>query len=217
MKHATTPDHLREALHWRYATKQFDSGRPIDDAVWAALEESLVLAPSSFGLQPWKFFVVEDKSLRAELRKASWNQPQIADAAKLVVLAGRRSLDAADVERYFARQHELRGTTDEMVAGYRRVILHFLDHGWAAPDLGAWNTRQVYLALGQFMAAAALLGVDTCPMEGIDMAAYDRLLGLEGSPYTTRVACTAGHRSPLDKYAAAPKVRFAAADVIERR
>ncbi len=217
MKPTTTPEHLREALRWRYATKLFDHGRPIADDAWAALEDALVLSASSFGLQPWKFLVVDDPALRAELQKASWNQKQITESAKLVVFLGRRTLDTGDVDRFFARQHEVRGTPPESTAGYRKVILHFLEHGWAASDLAAWNTRQVYIALGQFLTAAAMLGIDTCPMEGIDAAAYDRVLGLDGTPYATRVACTAGHRSPLDKYAAAAKVRFAASEVVEHR
>ena len=97
------------------------------------------------------------------------------------------------------------------------MIVGFLEKGWASRDLQAWNTRQVYLALGQFMTAAAMLGIDTCPMEGIDMAAYDRVLGLDDTPFTTAVACTAGHRADADKYAMAPKVRYDAAEVIEHR
>ncbi|MCA8963638.1 MAG: NAD(P)H-dependent oxidoreductase [Planctomycetes bacterium] len=213
----TDAEEVRTRLHWRYATKLFDSGRAIPADVWAVLEESLVLAPSSFGLQPWKFLVVDDKELRAELRKHSWNQAQITDADKLVVFTSQRTMAAADVDRYVSRTCEVRDMAPETLAGYRNVIVGFLEKGWAARDLQGWNTRQVYLALGQFMTAAAMLGVDTCPMEGIDMAAYDRVLGLEGTPFTTAVACTAGYRAEADKYARAAKVRYDAAEVIERR
>ncbi len=77
-----------------------------------------------------------------------------------------------------------------------------------------WNARQVYIALGQLMAAAAMVGVDSCPMEGLDLAAYDRVLGLTDTPYTTVVGCAMGYRSASDKYASAPKVRFPAAELI---
>jgi nitroreductase len=97
------------------------------------------------------------------------------------------------------------------------VLVGFLQQGWAAADLGAWNARQGYIALGQLMTAAAMLGVDTCPMEGIDMAAYDRLLGLDGSRYTTLCACAVGHRAADDKYASAIKVRFPREQVVEHR
>lgn len=68
----TTPDQVIQQLQWRYATKQFDPGRKISDAIWAALEQSLVLSPSSFGLQPWKFFVVRNPGLRQQLREHAW-------------------------------------------------------------------------------------------------------------------------------------------------
>ena len=79
-----------------------------------------------------------------------------------------------------------------------------------------WNARQVYIALGQLMLAAAMLGVDTCPMEGIIPAEYDKLLGLDGSDYTSVVGCAIGYRHPEDQGATAKKVRFPAEDMIER-
>jgi nitroreductase len=78
----------------------------------------------------------------------------------------------------------------------------------------AWNTRQIYIALGQFMAAAAVLGIDTCPLEGIDPSGYDRVLGLEDTDYATVVACAVGYRAEDDRYASMPKARFAREAVI---
>lgn len=212
-----TPDSLGERLAWRYATKQFDSTRTIPDQHWAALENTLVMSPSSFGLQPWKFLVVDDKELRAKLKAASWNQTQIADASKLVVFAGKRTTTAADVDRYIRQTSAVRGTPLEALEGYRKMLLGFVEGGWASRDLAAWNARQVYIALGFFMTAAAGLGVDTCPMEGIDMAAYDELLGLADGEYTTLVACPAGYRADGDKSATMPKIRYAIDELIERR
>jgi len=80
----------------------------------------------------------------------------------------------------------------------------------------AWNTRQVYIALGQLMTSAAVLGIDSCPLEGISPADYDTILGLPGTGYATAVACALGYRSAEDKYAVAPKARFEAEKVIAR-
>ena len=77
-----------------------------------------------------------------------------------------------------------------------------------------WGVRQVYIALGNFMTSAAVLGVDTCPMEGISPADYDKVLGLEGTEFETVVACAAGYRAADDKYATLSKVRYAASEVI---
>ena len=213
----TSPEHLLARLRWRYSTKRFESSRAIPADVWSALEHTLVLSPSSFGLQPWKFVVVEDPKLRAELRALSWNQPQITDASKLVVFCGQRTMTVADVDRYLGLQCDVRGTPRESVAKYRTVLVDFVENGWAAKDHAAWNARQVYIALGTFLAAAAMLGVDTCALEGIDTEAYDRLLGFDGTRFTTLVACCAGYRAEGDRGAGAKKVRYPIDDIIERR
>ena len=209
-------DTLINALNWRYATKQFDATRRIDAATWATLEASLVLAPSSFGLQPWKFLVVETPSLREQLVAASWGQTQVKDASHLLVFAVRENLGDEHLDRYLARTAEVRNVDVESLAGFRKVIAGSLDGARAAGRLDQWQTRQLYIALGQFMTSAALLGIDTCPMEGLEPAKYDEILGLQGSGWKTVFACPAGYRSAEDKYATTPKVRFPAETVIER-
>lgn len=217
MEPTNTPEQLLQCLRWRYATKRFDPSRKISDASWQALEQALVLAPSSFGLQPWKFIVVDDPALRADLRTQSWNQSQVTDAHRYVVVTALRTTTADDVDRYLQRTSDVLGRPVESMAGYGKVINDFLVKSWAAKDLFGWNARQAYIALGQFMTSAALLGIDTCPMEGIDANGYDRVLGLHGSRYATLCACAAGYRAADDKYAAAPKVRYPLDEVIERR
>jgi nitroreductase len=129
----------------------------------------------------------------------------------------RRGLDEAHVDRYLARAAEVRGVTVESLDKFRGMITGSLGKARADGTLDNWQSHQIYIALGQFMAAAALLGVDTCPMEGIEPARYDEILQLGGTGYATVVACAAGYRHPEDKYATTPKVRFKAAEVIERR
>lgn len=208
----TTPDAVIEALTFRYATKQFDPARKIDAKTWDALEQSLVLTPSSFGLQPWKFIIITDAALREKLVPHTWNQRQVADCSHLVVMAVQKSMDEAYLDRFIARIAEVRAVTAERLTGYRGVMA-----GSLATMTTEWAAKQAYLALGQFMLAAALLGIDTCPMEGFLPDKYDELLELEPRGLTTAVLCPAGYRASTDKYAAAAKVRFAADDVIERR
>ena len=210
-----TNDALIRSLGWRYATKKFDPSKRISEADWATLEKALILSPSSFGLQPWKFVVITSPEIKAKLPGISWNQTQPAECSHVVVFAARKSLDEAFVDKFLAHSAKVRATSIESLDGYKQFIMgsvkategHHLE----------WNARETYIALGQLMASAAVLGIDACPMEGILTAEYDKLLGLEGSAYTTLVALALGYRSADDKYATLPKVRFDASDVIIRK
>lgn len=208
-----TPADLLAALQWRYATKQFDPARIIPEETWSALEESLVLAPSSFGLQPWKFLIVKDTAKRAELVGVSWGQKQVVDASHLVVLASRRDITATEIDLWVARMSEVQGAPPELLAPYREMIVGFAAR-LSPEERTVWNSKQIYIALGQLLTSAAVLGIDACPMEGIDPAAYDRILGLEGSEFTTRVICPLGYRAADDKYATQPKTRFPKEQVV---
>jgi nitroreductase len=184
--------------------------------MWNALEQSLVLSPSSIGLQPWKFFVVTDPAVKLQLMAASYRQAQVADCSHFVALTARRDIDARHVERHIERMAEVTGVTPESLGKFRTMTMRNLDKARAAGTLDVWQEHQIYIALGQFMASAAVVGVDTCPMEGIEPEKYDEILGLTGSNYATVVACAAGYRLPEDKYANTKKVRFKPEDVIVR-
>lgn len=209
------PPALLAALRWRYATKQFDPEKKISAKLWEALEDILVLSPSSYGLQPWQFFVVTDPSVKAALRPHSWNQSQVTDCSHHVVFAIRRTIDAEFVDKYIARIAEVRGVTADSMGFYRGMISSDLLEGPRSKNIREWAARQAYIALGNFMTAAALLGVDTCPMEGFDPEKYDEILGLPGKGFQSTVACACGYRADFDKSAAAPKVRFSKADLIQ--
>jgi len=212
-----TPTELLTALNWRYATKVFDPTQKIPAATWAALEESLVLTPSSYGLQPWKFIIIQDKELREQLVSYSWRQRQVADCSHLVVMATKRTMTEADIDANLMRIAEVRGGTPDALAGFRKMLIGDVITGERSQYITVWAKMQAYIALGQFMAAAALLGIDTCPMEGFIPEKYDEILGLEALGLTTAVLCPAGYRSADDRYASLPKVRFKSSDVIEHR
>lgn len=212
---AIQPEQLLAAQNWRYATKLFDPSKKISAPDWSALEDSLVLSPSSYGLQPWCFFVVDDPGLRAELRPFSWKQPQITDASHLVVFAIPAKIDEAYMDRYLARIADVRGVTVESLDFYRKMMLADIIAGPRSSWVSEWASRQVYIALGNFMTSAALIGVDTCPLEGINLSKYDEILGLPAKGFRTVVACAAGYRSAEDKYASLPKVRFEKSEIVQ--
>ena len=199
-------DVIERQLNWRYATKVFDPAKPIAPSDWQTLERALVLTPSSFGLQPWKFFVVTDPSTKLRLKPASWNQSQIVDASHLVVFAIRKNLSESDIDRYVARTAEVRGATIESLKNFRQMMIGSLLN--PTFDINEWAARQVYIALGFFMATAAILGVDVCPIEGFQPSQYDEILGLTDRGYGACVVAVAGYRSSGDKYAATPKVQI---------
>ena len=209
------PATLVRQMEWRYATKQFDPARPVADDTWAMLERAMVLSPSSFGLQPWRFVVVTSAAVRGQLRAAAYGQAQLSDASHVVVLASRVGFNAADVDRHLARVAEVRGVPVDALGGLRQMMVGTL----AARDQPAtdqWCRSQAYLALGTALTAAALLGVDACPMEGFVPAQVDEVLKLPARGYTAAVIAAFGHRGEGDRYAAMPKVRYAATHVVER-
>jgi nitroreductase len=208
------PEHALARLRWRYATKKFDPARKVPADVWAALEQALVLAPSSTGLQPWKFVVVTDPEVRKRLHPAAYNQAQILDASHLVVFCGKNPPTIADADRHVARTAEVRGVPLESLAAFRKMVVGVADK--PAADAAAWAARQAYIALGVFLTTAAMIGVDACPMEGFDPPRFDEILGLKAHGVQSLALAAAGYRSPDDKYAAAAKVRLPVDEVVVR-
>jgi nitroreductase len=206
-------DTILRQLHWRYATKKFDPTRTIPADDWATLEQALALAPSSYGLQPWKFFVVTDAATKAKLAPISRNQTQVTTCSHLVVFTVRHPMGPEDVDRYVARIAAIRGMSPESLADYRQRMLGSVLR--PVEEVRAWAARQAYIALGTFLTSAALLGIDACPMEGIEPTKYDDVLGLTARGYAALCIATAGYRAADDKYAAAAKVRFPVEEVVE--
>jgi nitroreductase len=207
---------LLERLNWRYATKQFDPNRKISAADWATLEETLTLSPSSGGLQPWKFIVVTDPAMRARLLPASYGQPQISAASHLVVFASKNNFNEADVDAHIRHTAAVRGVPVETLAPYRDMLVGGIVKAQDEAARNAWARNQAYIALGNLLTSAALLGIDACPMEGFDRAQYDEILGLKAMGYSSGVIATLGYRSSADKYSDALKVRFPREQVVTR-
>ncbi len=207
-------ENLKAALNWRYATKMFDPNKKIDEKTWKALEDSLILTPSSYGLQPWKFIIVQNTELRKELRAASWKQAQVEECSHMVVFTIKEVLDEAHIEHFLSTMAQVRGIELPTLDGFKKMLIGDLITGPRSKIISEWATRQTYIALGNFMTSCAVLGVDACPLEGINPPQYDQILGLVGTGYKTVVACSAGYRNPEDKHAHLKKVRFSTSDVI---
>jgi nitroreductase len=203
-----TPDQLTSILRWRYAAKSFDSSKVIPEPEWSALENALILTASSYGLQPWKFLVVRNSLVKEQLRAASWNQRQVTECSHYVIFAKRMTMDENYVDHYLSTISTVRGVGIDTLGGFRKGILGDVVTGPRSQVIPEWTARQCYIALGNFMTAAATIGVDTCPMEGLNPERYDEILGLKDTEYRTVVACAAGYRNPDDLLGKAKKVRF---------
>ena len=209
-----TPEQVLKQLRWRYATKKFDPARKIPASEWEALEDALVLTPSSYGVQPWKFIVITDQPTKEKLTGFSYGQRQVADCSHLVVFAIRKDFCGDHIDAHLRRIVEVHGGSQEALAPLRKIIMSNVVEGPRGKAVNEWATCQVYIALGNFMTSAALLGIDTCPMEGFQPEKYDDALGLGAFGLASVVACCAGHRHPDDKYAGMAKVRFPKEEVL---
>lgn len=207
---------ILEALNWRYAVKKFDSQKKIPGEQWGILMESMRLAPSSYGLQPWKFVLVENTELRLALRKVSRDQSQVTDCSHFVVFQALEKLTSKEVDDHLSRVAEVREVPVESLEAYRQGMIETLIEGPRGKTIEFWAQRQAYLPMGFAMHAAALLHIDTCPMEGLQAAEYDRILS-PAPNYKTIAALAFGYRDVSDKYSHLKKVRFPLGQIFETK
>ncbi|RNC91585.1 MAG: NAD(P)H-dependent oxidoreductase [Allomuricauda sp.] len=192
--------------NWRYATKKFNPDKKISPENLDLLLEAIRLSASSYGLQPYKVFVVTDKALRKQLRPASWGQSQIEDASHLIVFANQNNFGGELVDDYLSILSKTRNIPLENLKGYGDFAKSKL------VDLPSsvksnWTAKQAYIALGNAMQAAAELNIDSTPMEGFEVEKYDALLGLEEQGLTAAVVLAIGYRSEEDETQHLAKVR----------
>lgn len=206
-------DNILKKLHWRYATKNFDPAQKISETDLHTILESGRLAPSSYGLQPWKFIVVENPEIRSKLREAGDNQPQITDASYLIVLCRLSCLGRDHVEKYVESTAKIQMVRVEELDGFKQGLLTSM-HEFSQGELEDWMAKQVYIALGFMLHTAALMEIDTCPMEGFDNKKFDEILKLENMGVNSVVLCTIGRRKEDDTAADRPKSRFVKEDIV---
>jgi len=206
---------LQQALDWRYAAKKFDPTKRVSEKDWKTLEASLVLSPSSYGLQPWKFLVVQNPQLRQQLRDVSWGQSQVTDCSHYVVFVYKIKMDEAHIQKYIDRIAQVRNLPVTSLDGFKKAMIGDVVNGPRAQVIEWWAQRQTYIAMGFLMETAAVLKVDTCPMEGLDPKAYDKILNLEGTGWATIAAVAVGYRHAEDVLQHAKKVRFENKDLVQ--
>ncbi len=194
-------------MRHRYAVQTFDATKRVSDEDLRTILEAGRLSPSAFGVEPWRFVVVENAEIRAKLREASYGQSKVTDASHLIVIARRTDAREKIVDELIERTAKTQGKDPSELAGLRQMV----EGGISAKDdaqLDAWVRAQTYIPLGVMVETAALLGVDSGPMEGFDPAAVDAILGLADQHLTATTMLALGTRGD-DHAASRPKVRRA--------
>lgn len=172
-----------DAFHFRHATKQFDASKTISNEDFETILEAGRLSPSSLGLEPWKFVVVQSKTLRDKLKPYSWGaQKQLDSASHFMLIFARKNVTSQSpyVQNLVKN---VKGYEESTIpAVYKKyddfqTEFHINDNERTLYD---WACKQTYIALGNMMTSAALLGIDSCPIEGFDVDTVTQILSDEG-------------------------------------
>lgn len=197
---------LIKNLSWRYATKKFDKSKKIKSDDIELLKEAIRLSASSFGLQAYKVLIVEDDELKRELRKVSWDQPQITDCSHLFIFCNYTQFDNEKVDEFINLKANIQTLAINDLKPFgdylKSKIANLTDN-----QLNNWTSKQTYIALANLLAAASELKIDSCPMEGFDAARYNEILGLKEKGLNASVIGAIGYRSVDDVTQFATKVR----------
>ncbi|APQ16376.1 NAD(P)H-dependent oxidoreductase [Maribacter hydrothermalis] len=176
---------FRRIAEERYTTKMYNASKKISDGEIEDLKHILKLSPSSINSQPWSFTFVSHKETKDKLAEASFfNAPKIKNASHLVVFSVQDNLD--EFERH---------VNENLAEGSINYYKHFVK-GQPADKTINWLTNQVYLSLGFFLAACAVMKIDSTPMEGIEPEKYKDILQIENHKVLFSVAI--GYRDDED-------------------
>lgn len=209
---------ILDAYRFRHATKTFDPDRKIPAEEFDFILETGRLSPSSVGLEPWKFVVVQNRELREKMRPVSWGaQGHLSTASHFVVILARRDVryDSAYVKEQMLEVKKyppelVEKMTTDLYKTFQEEHMDLRDER----SLFDWASKQTYIALGNMMTAAAQIGIDSCPIEGFDRAKLDEILAeaglLEDGAYGVSVMAAFGYRDKEPR----PQTRRPVEDVI---
>jgi len=175
---------ILKAYQFRHACKEFDTNKKISDEDFRFILETGRLSPSSVGLEPWKFVVIQDAALREKLKPVSGGaQGQLPTASHFVAILarGKEGLrhDSVHVIKMMKDIHHM---PEEVVQNLSGFYKSFVETELEDNDrlIFEWASKQTYIALGNMMTAAAQIGIDSCPIEGFDKKQVTTILQNEG-------------------------------------
>lgn len=205
-----------EDLNWRYAVKKYDPEKKLSKEQVDIIKESLRLVPTSYGIQPLKYLIIEDPVLREKLKVASYGQTQVTDASHLIVICSYLDVHDEHIDTYMKNIVEIRDVTLESTAKFGDYIKEIVSK-LTRSEKEEWNSKQAYIALGQLMHTCATMRVDATPMEGFDSERYDEILNLRDQNLKATLVCAIGYRSEEDQAQHRKKVRRFHQELFETR
>ena len=202
------------ALNWRYAVKRYKNS-PISELELNQILETIRLAPTSLGLQPFKVIRLQSPEKREACKPLFNNQPQSVEASDILIFAAYTELSDQLIEEYILRIAQTRNKNVEELQGFQRTIQQFLK-SMNTEQFIEWAKKQTYIALGMAMSSAAMLRIDSTPMEGFKHTELDAFLDLPSQKLTSSVILALGKRDEeLDFLATSPKVRKSNLEMFE--
>ncbi|SED64289.1 Nitroreductase [Tenacibaculum sp. MAR_2010_89] len=195
-----------ENLQWRYAVKKFDENKSLSETQINTLKEAFNLTATSYGLQPIKLVVIQNKNIQQQLVEHSWNQPQVAQASHVLVICIQKEYTTNDIDNYFSLVKSIRNTPDEILTPFKEMLTNSIASK-TQEELNIWNKNQAYIALGNLMTVAANERIDSCPMEGFISEKYDEVLELDKYGLTSVLVLPVGFRAEDDYMKDLKKVR----------
>ena len=184
---------LIDALNWRYACKNIDTEKPVEEEKVDRILEAIRLTATSSGLQQYELLVITNKEIQAKLQAIAWNQSQVTAASHVIVFAAWDNYTEERINMMFDLTNEIRGFKNDGWEAYRQMLLSTYPMRDAEANY-QHAARQAYVALGTALIAAAMEGVDATPMEGFDPAAADEILGLRELGLRSVVLLPLGYR-----------------------
>ena len=204
-----------DAMRWRYATKKFDAGKTVDEGTVTQLLEATNLTATSYGLQPFKFVVINNRQLQEQLVTSSYGQRQVADASHVIVIAARTDVDAEYISQYVDLIESERGLAPGTMEEYKSVMTGTVTR-MTPEQMQQWTAKQAYIALGTILAACAMLKIDACPMEGFVASEYNEILGLADRNLDAVIVVPIGFRAQDDINQNNKKVRRPLEEMVVR-
>ena len=202
-----------ENLQWRYAVKKFDTTKELSKVQLDILKQAFNLTATSYGLQPLKLVVINNKEIQKELVAHSWNQPQVYEASHVLVICIPSEFTSKDVENYFTLVKKIRNTEDKILNPFKEFLASEISNK-TKKELLHWNKNQAYLALGNLLTVCANEKIDSCPMEGFIPEKYDEVLNLKSHGLKSVLVLPVGFRAKDDYMATLEKVRKSVSESI---